>query len=193
MRIALLAVFLALPATAFAGASVERGTATITTRDGATLTLRVELARTAAARQQGLMNRRSLGAKAGMAFLYPESQRGGFWMKNTLIPLDIAFADARGRILRVLTMQPCRRDPCRIYDPNVAYRTALEVNAGSFRRWGVRAGDRLRIIHRADGQLQHVRPVVVARRVEALSRLQEHVRVELGVRSPPRRSSGPAR
>ena len=145
MRIALLAVVLALPATALAGAGVERGTATITTRDGATVTLRVELARTAAARQQGLMNRRSLGAKAGMAFLYPESQRGGFWMKNTLIPLDIAFADARGRILRILTMQPCRRDPCRIYDPGVAYRTALEVNAGSFRRWGIKAGDVLRI------------------------------------------------
>ena len=145
MRIALLAVVLALPATALAGASFERGTATITTRDGATVTLRVELARTAAARQQGLMNRRSLGAKAGMAFLYSESQRGGFWMKNTLIPLDIAFADARGRILRILTMQPCRRDPCRIYDPGVAYRTALEVNAGSFRRWGIKAGDVLRI------------------------------------------------
>ena len=146
MRFALLALVLALPTTAFAGASVERGTATITTRDGSTVTLRVELARTAAARQQGLMNRRSLGTKAGMAFLYPESQRGGFWMKNTLIPLDIAFADARGRILRILTMQPCRRDPCRIYYPNVAYRTALEVNAGSFRRWGVRAGDVLRVI-----------------------------------------------
>ena len=146
MRIALLAVALALPPAAFAGASVERGTATIATRAGATVTLRVELARTPAARAQGLMNRRSLGDKAGMAFLYPEPHRGGFWMKNTLIPLDIAFADARGRILRILTMQPCRRDPCRIYYPNVAYRTALEVNAGSFRRWGVRAGDRLRII-----------------------------------------------
>ena len=132
------------------------------------------------------MNRRSLGAKAGMAFLYTEVQRGGFWMKNTLIPLDIAFADARGKILRILTMQPCRRDPCRIYYPNVAYRTALEVNAGSFRRWGVKAGD-VSSFERADGQLQHVRPVAVVGRVEALSRPQEHVRVELRVEDPPRR------
>ena len=109
------------------------------------MSLRVELASTDAARARGLMNRRSLGAKAGMAFLYPENHRGGFWMRNTLIPLDIAFADARGRILRILTMQPCRRDPCQIYDPKVAYRTALEVNAGSFQRWGVKAGDRLRV------------------------------------------------
>jgi uncharacterized protein len=143
VRIALLAVLLALPAAALAGAGVERGTATITTRGGAKVTLKVELARTAAARQQGLMNRRSLGARAGMVFLYPADHRSPFWMRNTLIPLDIAFADARGKILRTLTMQPCRRDPCRIYDPKVAYRTALEVNAGSFRRWGVKAGDRL--------------------------------------------------
>ena len=91
------------------------------------------------------MNRRSLPAKAGMVFLYPEDHRGGFWMKNTLIPLDIAFYDGRGKILRILTMQPCRRDPCRIYDPNVAYRAALEVNAGSFRRWRVRVGDRVAV------------------------------------------------
>ena len=57
------------------------------------------------------MNRRSLAAKAGMVFLYPEPHRGGYWMKDTLIPLDIAFADARGKILRIFTMQPCRRDP----------------------------------------------------------------------------------
>ena len=89
------------------------------------------------------MNRRSLAAKAGMAFLYPEAHRGGYWMKDTLIPLDIAFADGRGKIQRIFTMQPCRRDPCRIYDPRVAYRSVLEVNAGSFRRWRVRAGDRM--------------------------------------------------
>ena len=145
MRILLLAVLLALLAAAFAAASVERGTATITTRDGARVTLQVELARTAAARERGLMNRRTLGAKAGMAFLYPQNHRGSFWMKSTLIPLDIAFADARGKILRILTMQPCRRDPCRLYDPKVTYRLALEVNAGSFRRWGVKAGDRIRV------------------------------------------------
>ena len=145
MRIALLAVLLALPSAAFAAASVERGTATITTRDGGKVTLQVELARTAAERQRGLMNRRTLGAKAGMVFLYPQDHRGGFWMKNTLIPLDIAFADARGKILRILTMQPCRRDPCRVYDPQVTYRNALEVSAGSFRRWDVRPGDRLRV------------------------------------------------
>ena len=54
-------------------------------------------------------------------------------------------ADGRGKIQRIFTMQPCRRDPCRIYDPRVAYRSVLEVNAGSFRRWRVRPGDRITV------------------------------------------------
>jgi uncharacterized membrane protein (UPF0127 family) len=91
------------------------------------------------------MHRRTLAPKAGMLFTWATATRGGFWMKNTLIPLDIAFVDRSGRIVRILTMTPCRRDPCRVYDPGVGYRSALEVNAGSFRRWNVRVGDRLAV------------------------------------------------
>ena len=71
---------------------------------------------------------------------------GGFWMKNTLIPLSIAFFDARGRILRMLDMEPCREEDCPLYDPGVPYHGALEVNRGAFQRWGVRAGDRIRLV-----------------------------------------------
>ena len=147
MRIALLVVLVAAALTASAGAvGFDRGTATVASPSGAKrVVLQVELARTRAQREQGLMGRRTLGAKAGMVFLYPEPHRGSFWMKDTLIPLDIAFYDGRGRILRILTMQPCRRDPCTLYDPNVAFRGALEVRADSFRRWGVRAGDRIAV------------------------------------------------
>ena len=136
-----------LPTAALASTGFQRGTATITPGfGGATrVVLKVELARTGAERERGLMNRRFLAQKAGMVFLYRGAHRGGYWMKDTLIPLDIAFADAGGKILRIFTMQPCRRDPCRIYDPKVAYRSALEVNAGSFRRWRVRAGDRIAV------------------------------------------------
>ena len=144
MRALLAAIALVLPVAALAATTFGRGTATIDSVAGTPrVVLKVELARTQAERQQGLMGRRSLGAKAGMVFLYSEPHRGGYWMKDTLIPLDIAFADARGKILRIFTMQPCRRDPCRIYDPGVAYRSALEVNAGAFRRWRVRTGDRI--------------------------------------------------
>lgn len=148
MRTPLLALVVAAAAVAAGAAAAttdDRGTATITTGAGTRVVLQVEIARTVPERQQGLMHRRSLPAKAGMVFVYPRDVRSGFWMKNTLIPLDVAFSDARGRILRILTMQPCRADPCRIYEPDVSYRTALEVNAGSFRRWKVKAGDRVTV------------------------------------------------
>jgi uncharacterized membrane protein (UPF0127 family) len=106
--------------------------------------VRVEIADSPSERERGLMGRRTLAPRAGMLFVYPEDVKGGYWMKGTLIPLDIAFIGSRGRILRVLTMTPCRKDPCRVYDPGVRYRSALEVNAGSFRRWGVRVGDRVK-------------------------------------------------
>jgi uncharacterized protein len=67
-------------------------------------------------------------------------------MKDTLIPLSIAFYGADGRIVRILDMEPCRRDPCPVYDPHATYRGALEVNQGEFRRWGVEVGDTLRVI-----------------------------------------------
>ena len=103
----------------------------------------VEVADSDEERAAGLMHRELLPADAGMIFVFPEEASGGFWMKNTLIPLSIAFADADGRILRILDMEPCEADPCRIYDPGVSYRSALEVNQGAFSDWGVEEGDRL--------------------------------------------------
>jgi uncharacterized protein len=107
------------------------------------VTVQVEVADSEEERAVGLMNRESLEDDAGMVFLFPEPSSGGFWMKDTLIPLSIAFADGQGRILRILDMDPCRADPCEVYDPGVAYRTALEVNQGAFAEWGVEEGDRL--------------------------------------------------
>ena len=91
------------------------------------------------------MGRRALAPNSGMAFLWKSDVRGQFWMKNTSIPLSIAFWGKSGRILRILDMAPCRRDPCKIYDPKIAFRGALEVNRGAFARWGVRPGARVTI------------------------------------------------
>jgi uncharacterized membrane protein (UPF0127 family) len=66
-------------------------------------------------------------------------------MKDTLIPLSIAFYSVDGRILKILDMEPCKADPCPLYDPGVSYRGALEVNQGAFAGWGISEGDRLRI------------------------------------------------
>lgn len=124
--------------------SFPRGIAIIET-DGEPVLLDVEVAQSRRQQELGLMHRKSLPQDAGMVFLYFEPQRGGFWMKNTLIPLSIAFFDEHGEILRILDMEPCRRDPCRVYDPGVSYTGALEVNRGAFERWGVEVGDVLRL------------------------------------------------
>ncbi len=117
----------------------------IETRDGRRLELTVELATDPEHWQRGLMFRRSLPEDRGMLFVFPQATGEPFWMKNTLIPLSIAFADKNGVILRILDMEPCRRDPCPSYYPGVAYRQALEVNQGWFRRHRVAPGDRWRL------------------------------------------------
>ena len=95
--------------------------------------------------QFGLMHRESFPENCGMAFLFFEEKSGGFWMKNTLIPLSIAFFDTDGKILAILDMEPCEADPCDIYDPGVSYSGALEVNQGQFEEWGVEVGDEINI------------------------------------------------
>ena len=87
-----------------------------------------ELALTSASRSLGLMNRRRAPAD-GMLFVFPENTTGGFWMKNTLVPLRIAFFNAEGIRVRQLSMKPCRSDSCPIYSPERAYRFALELRA----------------------------------------------------------------
>jgi uncharacterized membrane protein (UPF0127 family) len=124
--------------------ALTTGSAEIT-GDAGPRRLTVEIADSDGERRRGLMDRSSLAADAGMVFLYDEDRDGAFWMKDTTIPLSIAFFDADGRILRILDMEPCRRDPCPLYDPGVDYRGALEVRRGSFARWGVAPGDRITI------------------------------------------------
>ena len=110
-----------------------------------TVRVAAEVADSRDERTRGLMGRDELPEDEGMIFLYDEETSGGLWMKNTRIPLSIAFYGEDGEILRLLDMEPCRSDPCPVYDPEVSYRGALEVNRGAFERWGVEEGDVLRV------------------------------------------------
>ncbi|TDB01394.1 DUF192 domain-containing protein [Halomonas marinisediminis] len=105
-----------------------------------------EVAQTSAERSRGLMGRERLAEDGGMLFLYASEQpgRSGFWMYNTLIPLDIAFIDGMGHIVSTHTMVPCGSDApadCPVTRPGVPYRAALEVRAGTFQALGIRVGD----------------------------------------------------
>ncbi|MGZ8581511.1 MAG: DUF192 domain-containing protein [Actinomycetota bacterium] len=114
----------------------------ITFEGGATLDVR--FADDADERRRGLMGVTSLPADEGMAFDFGDQpQTGGFWMKDTLIPLSIAFVDDRRRIVTILDMEPCDADPCPTYASGQPYVWAIEANAGWFERHGVEAGDRI--------------------------------------------------
>jgi uncharacterized membrane protein (UPF0127 family) len=110
--------------------------------DGAGKSWTVELAATPEARSRGLMGRRTVEPGRGMLFLFPRPVQVGFWMKNTLANLDIAFISG-DRVLEVHAMTPCRADPCPLTRPSRPYDQALEVPAGELA--SVRSGDRVQI------------------------------------------------
>lgn len=133
-----------LPALHPAVDAMAAGSVTITTARGERVDLAVRVARTAEERQQGLQRVAELPAGVGMLFDFGGEDRwGGFWMKDTLVPLDIAFVGADGRIVAVAGMVPCTADPCPVTDPGVPYRVALEVGAGALAASGVAPGDRV--------------------------------------------------
>lgn len=100
--------------------------------DGEGITMPVYVADEPAEQRQGLMGVTDLPRDAGMVFLFPEDRDGGFWMKNTLLPLSIAYFRADGTVVSVLAMEPCEADPCPSYPPGGRYRHALEVHQGRF-------------------------------------------------------------
>jgi len=105
----------------------------------------VQVADTPEARETGLMSRERLDPYDGMAFVWDEPVNASFWMKDTLIPLSIAFWDSGGSIVAILDMDPCTADPCPTYDPGVAVVGAVEVQQGEFDRRGIEVGDEVEL------------------------------------------------
>ena len=126
----LVAVAAVAVVTVVAPAGASEGTSASLRLDG--VEFRPELALTSAQHQRGLMFRKRAPVD-GMLFVFPRATSGGFWMKNTLVPLKIVFFDSAGKRVRTLRMTPCTKDPCRIYNPRVQYRFALELPAGDER------------------------------------------------------------
>ncbi|MGH8307565.1 MAG: DUF192 domain-containing protein [Gammaproteobacteria bacterium] len=106
----------------------------------------VELATTDATRERGLMFRTHMAADHGMLFVFPNAEPRIFWMKNTLIPLDILFFDAQRRLINVSAdTPPCKVDPCPTYPSTAPAKYVLELNAGIAGKLGAKAGDELKI------------------------------------------------
>jgi uncharacterized protein len=99
--------------------------------------LRVEVAHTEEARRQGLMFRRSLPENYGMIFIYVEAGPNAMWMKNTYVPLSVAFVGSDGRILNIEDMAPLT-EQAHVSRGNAKY--AIEANRGWFAKRGIRPG-----------------------------------------------------
>lgn len=97
-----------------------------------TYLLTVAVADSAAERAQGLMGLVDLGDLDGMLFIWPDLTDGTFWMKDTLIPLDIAFFGPSGSWVNNFTMQPCLDDECESYSAGGPYLYAIEVPDAGF-------------------------------------------------------------
>jgi len=102
--------------------------------------IRAEVAADATSRMRGLMMRESLGPNEGMLFAFPDKAGQCFWMKNTLIPLSIAFIEDDGAIVNIADMQPMSEDSHCAARP---VRYALEMEQGWFAKRGLKAGSRL--------------------------------------------------
>lgn len=99
--------------------------------------IHAEVASTPRTRELGLMRRKAMALGAGMLFLFDESATRCMWMKNTLIPLSVAFMDERGRIVNIADMQPLDETSHCSSRPS---RYALEMNQGWFKKRGIAAG-----------------------------------------------------
>jgi len=122
---------------------LPQGNLTIAGSGGPELSLHVQIAQTPQSQQKGLMGVTKMPDHVGMAFLFGESTSTAFWMKDTLIPLDIAFWDSKSRIATTFTMTPCTANPCHLYQPATPYVGSVEMNAGLLAARGIKAGDRV--------------------------------------------------
>jgi uncharacterized membrane protein (UPF0127 family) len=149
-RLMLVSLLLGLVACSSPGsvqpASMGRGTVVFEGGDR----LRVRIAETQAERAAGLMHVMALAADDGMAFVFDGPVTDRFWMKDTLIPLSVAFVAEDGRIISVSDMDPCTADPCPTYPASGPYTMAVEANLGWFHDHGVDIGSDARL-EPADG------------------------------------------
>jgi uncharacterized membrane protein (UPF0127 family) len=108
---------------------------------------RIEVARTPEQQAQGLMFRESLPANSGMLFLFPEGGVHKFWMKNTMITLDMIWMDPQGKVLFVSAeTPPCKADPCPSYGPDAPASSVLEVAGGIAKKEKVEVGSVIRMV-----------------------------------------------
>jgi uncharacterized membrane protein (UPF0127 family) len=136
-----LCFFLLLICAGFANCAPRRFASTVIRverTEAAATPLKVELASSPEERSQGLMRRKNLADGEGMLFIFERDEALSFWMKDTIIPLSIAFIASDGRIVEIKDMRPLDLSPVK---SSRSVRYALEVPQGWFERAGIKPGD----------------------------------------------------
>jgi hypothetical protein len=111
-------------------------------------TYSLEVARTPEEQAQGLMFRESLPEKTGMLFPFGDKGIHQFWMKNTMIPLDMVWMDADGKVLFVSAdTPPCKADPCPSYGPDAPAASVLEIAGGMAKKEKVTIGSSIKLVN----------------------------------------------
>ena len=105
--------------------------------------INVEIADDISERMHGLMNRTQLGENSGMLFVFDDDNYYQFWMKNTIIPLDIIFIGKDFGIIEIKNAVPCAKEPCALYGPSKPAKYVLEVNSGFAARNGIKSGNKV--------------------------------------------------
>lgn len=114
--------------------------------DGRNVTLLVKIADTEQARIKGLMFVESLDKNKGMLFVFPGEAQRTFWMKNTLIPLDMIFIGSNGTVVSVIgNATACEKDPCETYSSKYPAKYVVEVNADFAKENNISAGNVLEL------------------------------------------------
>ena len=107
----------------------------------------VSLAVTPEEQARGYMYQNHIPPDEGMLFVYEEAAVSNFWMKNTLVSLDIIWLDRENRVVAIEhSAQPCKEDPCPLYGPRIPTFSVLEVRGGIASEEGLETGDRLQIV-----------------------------------------------
>ena len=140
---ALIGISLALAACSLIPKSLKPQHIALVSPDRTVVEVTVEIADTPETQEKGLMHRKTLGQDRGMLFVFKDLNLLTFWMKNTLIPLDVIFFDGQGKYLSSTTMTPCTADPCPYYGSLQPAQLALEVNAGFVKTHKVGEGWRI--------------------------------------------------
>lgn len=134
-------LFILLSLSTYCSAAEKKCIIYLTSDYGKKITLDAEIADTPSSREQGLMYRKRLGNDSGMLFIFEKEQKLNFWMKNTFIPLDIAYIDRNGIINEIYQMKPL--------DVSVTYNSvkpamfALEANLGWFSSNKIKPGSKI--------------------------------------------------